>query len=104
MQSKNETNKKINKNVDIKFSAHHTLLESTSSGTLKVERFEWGLSRIHNIVYGHICLRDENLSFDDSYSTVNSNNKYIKHTMSVSKGNNKITELRTILQRESQNS
>jgi hypothetical protein len=40
MQSKNETNKKINKNVDIKFSAHHTLLESTSSGTLKVERFE----------------------------------------------------------------
>jgi len=32
------TNKKYNKNVDIKFSAHDTFLEYISSGTLKTKK------------------------------------------------------------------
>jgi hypothetical protein len=38
----------INKNVDIKFSAHDAFLEKPSSGTLKVERLEiYNICKLH---------------------------------------------------------
>ena len=68
-----------NENVDIKFSAHDSFLEQPSSGTLNVERLESqiilkvlgskpkGLIPILKIGYGHLCLREENLRFNNNY-------------------------------------
>ena len=61
-----------------------------------------GLNRIAKIGYGHFCLPEGTVSFN--------NNCLIQELLIsiviylINKGNNKITELRTILQRESQNS
>ena len=87
------------KNVDILFRTHDAFLEYPSSGTLRVKRLESqiilevlvagipeGLNIIPKISHGHLCLREENLSFDTNYiilETVNFNNKYIWYTMSV---------------------
>jgi hypothetical protein len=68
MRAKND-----NKNVDIKFSLHDRL-------TLKVKRLEnqilkmsgikkksKDLKKVVNVDKGHLCLREENLSFNNNY-------------------------------------
>jgi hypothetical protein len=69
-----------NENLDIKFSAHYAFLEKPSLGTLKVKRVgsqiivkyiaarnPKGVNRGANIDYGHTCLREEVLRFNNSY-------------------------------------
>ena len=64
--------------MDVKFSAYDAFLEKT--GRLKIERLESqiilkylraikpkDLNVIAKIVYGHLCLREDNLCFDKNY-------------------------------------